>query len=109
MIWEMYEIHPTLPSKVSRIGNWNAKQGIQYEEPRKWIRRQILEVCSEIQNSSKQLIQISYSFQGARFKILSYPTSPWVVMKKIPNREDVYEFAGPVPDVWLALQVSTVL
>ena len=48
-------------------------------------------------------------FQGARFKILSYPTSPWVTtMKKISDSEDAYEFSGPVPDVWLALQVSIV-
>ena len=29
-------------------------------------------------------------------------------MKKISDSEDAYEFSGPVPDVWLALQVSIV-
>ena len=107
VIWEMYEIHPTLPSKVRHLGNWNAKQGIQYEEPRKWIRRQNLEVCREIQNSSKT--NNSYLiFQGARFKIISVQRSPWVkaMKNKADGEENIYEFSGPLPDVWFALQVS---
>ena len=47
------------------------------------------------------------SFQGVKFKILSYQTLPWItVMKKISDSEDAYEFSGPVPDVWFALQVK---
>ena len=106
MIWEIYEIHPTLPSKVSHVGNWNAKQGIQYEEPRKWIRRQNLEV-GKIQKCKTIWFLFLSSFQGVKFKILSYQTLPWItVMKKISDGEDAYEFSGPVPDVWFALQVK---
>ena len=72
LIWEMYEIHPTLPSKVSCIGHWNAKQGIQFEEPRKWIRRQNLEVCKEMQNSSKTVLSYLFFISGSK---IQYPKS----------------------------------
>ena len=50
-----------------------------------------------------------FSFQGVKFKILSYQTPPWVtLMKKRSDSEDAYEFSGPMPDVWFALQVSIV-
>ena len=43
-MWEMYEIHPSLPMKVKYIGYWNMKMGIQVKENKKWIRRHDLEV-----------------------------------------------------------------
>ena len=47
-MWEMYEIHPSLPMKVTYIGYWNAKMGIQVKENKKWIRRHDLEVAKYI-------------------------------------------------------------
>ena len=61
MLWEMYEIYPTLPSKVNYLGYWNAKQGLQYEEPRKWVRRQNLEVKKLI-TFQKQFLSIIHCF-----------------------------------------------
>ena len=43
-MWEMYEIHPSLPVKVTYLGYWNNKMGIQVKENKKWIRRHDLEV-----------------------------------------------------------------
>ena len=45
-MWEMYEIHPSLPMKVKYIGYWNMKMGIQVKENKKWIRRHDLEVST---------------------------------------------------------------
>ena len=45
-MWEMYEIHPSVPMKVAYIGYWNMKMGIQVKENKKWIRRHDLEVCT---------------------------------------------------------------
>ena len=47
-LWEMYEIHPTLPIKVAQIGSWNTEAGLFIEETRKWIRRHDLEVNLEM-------------------------------------------------------------
>ena len=59
-ILEIYEIHPTLPVKITEVGIWNSKKGFVFEEPRKWIRRSDL-------NVSKQFI--SEVTAGVRFEI----------------------------------------
>ena len=49
----------------------------------------------------------SFDIQGVHFTINSAPTKPWMKeMKKIPDSKDEYEFSGPMPDVWFALQVN---
>lgn len=45
-VWEMYKIHFTLDPKLNELGYWSEKEGIQFEEIRKWIRRRDLGVRS---------------------------------------------------------------
>ena len=43
-IYEMYEIHHTLPRKFNTIGYWNEQSGFVMSEDQKWVRRHDLEV-----------------------------------------------------------------
>ena len=42
-IWEMYQIHPTIPTKVLPYGNWSDR-GIELKKESKWQRRKDLTV-----------------------------------------------------------------
>ena len=45
-IWEIYEIHETVPRKVALIGTWTYLTGLEITQPQKWIRRKNLEVTA---------------------------------------------------------------
>ena len=45
-VWEMYEIHETVPRKIASIGTWTHTTGLEISQPQKWIRRKNLEVAS---------------------------------------------------------------
>ena len=45
-VWEMYEIHETVPRKIASIGTWTYVTGLEISQPQKWIRRKNLEVAS---------------------------------------------------------------
>ena len=43
-VWELYEIHSSLPKQLLAYGSWNSSHGLKIMEPQKWIRRNNLEV-----------------------------------------------------------------
>ena len=43
-IWELYEIHSSLPKQLLSYGSWNSSYGLKIMEPQKWIRRNNLKV-----------------------------------------------------------------
>ena len=43
-IWEMYEIHPSMPRKLLYYGNYTLQDGLNINSLSKWIRRKDLEV-----------------------------------------------------------------
>ena len=45
-VWEMYEIHETVPRKIGSIGTWTYVTGLKISQPQKWIRRKNLEVAA---------------------------------------------------------------
>ena len=102
----MYEIHPSVPTKVAYIGYWSDRMGLRIKETNKWERRHDLQVCNQLFYSFDRNTFIN-SFQGAKFTIQSQKVLVWVTgMEKKPDTIDEYDFSGPLPDVWFALQVS---
>ena len=43
-MYEMYEIHPSLPRKFKYVGSWNVETKFNIDENQKWMRRRDMEV-----------------------------------------------------------------
>ena len=46
-MWEMYEIHPSIPRKINHLGSWSDQVGFDFVEPQKWMRRKNMDVSSK--------------------------------------------------------------
>ncbi len=49
-LWELYEIHSSLPRKFVPYGTWDSINGLEITTEKKWFRRQNLEVIMSEEN-----------------------------------------------------------